>query len=280
MAGLLAILLVTSNSYATDFGRLKSPPKLIEWDENNRVRLNNYLDDIHYTLNGRYNEIGNKEPGVDHTLTFRGEDNSGVITWMEDEAEFRIGDSSNYSVIESDGEIGLVGTARVTVDMYITASGVKAPTANPAAFVEYGLTGAWEFDDQNVEANQEQISGTLKIPTQMDKTAVPIFKIGWSANGVSPGVCEWQLEYLYVGLNTDTSSVAQETLTVTSTASATSDGLIIVSFTGIDLPSATSQAMFFKITRLSAGANDTIADTVELRGMLFTHTRNKLGSAL
>lgn len=192
------------------------------------------------------------------------------------------GGTTNYTNIAADGELGLNGDARVTVDKYITASGIRSPGGNPAAFVEYGIAGAWEFDDQGVEANQESISGTLKLPTQMDKTVVPIFKIGWSANGVSPGICEWQLEYLYRSPGEDTAAAAQETLDtgVTGVASATSDGLVITAFSGVDLPSATDQAMFFRVTRLSALGDDTIAGTVELRGMLFTHTRNKLGTGL
>lgn len=187
---------------------------------------------------------------------------------------------TNYIEITSKGVQTFYGTARVTVDMYITASGVKAPGSHPATFAEYGLCGVWRFADQGVAGNQEQISGTLKLPTQIDITVVPIFKIGWSANGVSPGNCEWQLEYLYRSPNEDTTAAAQETLTAIGTASATSDGLIVTAFSGLDLPSASDQAMFFRITRLSAGGNDTIADDVEVRGMLFTHTRNKLGTAV
>jgi len=168
-------------------------------------------------------------------------------------------------------------TLQSVVDMYISASGIKAPGSKPATFVESGLTGVWQFADEGLEANQESVSGTLKLPTKMVRTEVPVFKVGWSADGISPGNCEWQLEYLYISPNEDTSGSAQETLTVIGTASSTSNGFIVTSFSGIDLPESTDQAMFFKIKRLSAGSNDTISDTVELRGMLFTYTENILG---
>ena len=219
----------------------------------------------------------------DSTTFFQVKDSSGTVIFTIDTTNGNtfIGDggTTNYAKFDSNGQLTLAGTARVTVDNYITASGVKAPGSNPAAFIEYGIVGAWEFDDQGVAGNQEQISGTLKLPTQMDKTEAPYFKIGWSANGVSPGNCEWQLEYLYRSPNEDTTAAAQATITVTSTASSTSDGLIIATFSALALPSATDQAMFYRITRLSAGGNDTIVDTTEIRGMLFTHTRNKLGNA-
>lgn len=196
----------------------------------------------------------------------------------------RIGDSSagaptNFMNIAPDGIATWAGTGRVTVDKYITAAGVKAPGAKPATFIQHGLAGAWQFANA-IEANQQSVSGTMKLPTQMDKTAVPIFKVGWSANGVSPGGCEWQLEYLYLSPNENTTAAAQETLTATGTASGTTDGLIITAFSGMDLPDAADQAMFFEITRLSADAADTIADTTELHGMLFTHTQDKRGTPL
>lgn len=205
------------------------------------------------------------------------------INAVLDGTNLEIGDggTTDFTRIANDGEITLHGTARVTVDLYISASGVKAPGTKPATFVVLGLSGVWEFSDEAVAGNQETISGTLKLPTQMDKTVVPIFKIGWSADGISPGNCEWQLEYLYRSPGEATDAAAQATLTVTGAASATSNGFVITSFVALALPSATDQAMFFRIKRLSAvGSNDTIVDTVELRGMLFTHTRDKLGTGL
>ena len=192
----------------------------------------------------------------------------------------RLGDqATNYMSVASDGEIGLTGTARVKKKLYVDANGIKSPGANPASFVEDGLTGCWEFDDA-IEANQESVSGTLLIPSDMDITVVPTFNIGWHADGISPGDTVWQFEYLWRSPNEDVSAVAQETLADTFTASASSNGLVIASITGIDLPSATDKAMFWKITRLSAHANDTIADVTHLRGEFFEYTANKLGESL
>jgi len=103
----------------------------------------------------------------------------------------------------------------------------------------------------------------------MDRTVAPTFGIGWHANGVSPGDCKWQFEYLWIGPNEDVTAAAQETLTVTSTASSTSDGLIVAEVTGIDLPSETDVAMFWRITRLSADAADTISAVTHMRGNYF-----------
>ncbi len=227
------------------------------------------------------NLAGTLTTAAQGNITSLGKLTSLEVNELKSYAASQLGDggTTNYVNFATDGEINLHGTARVTVDNYITASGVKAPGAKPATFIEHGICGAWQFADAGA-GNEESISGTLKLPTQMDKTVAPILKIGWSANGVSPGNCEWQLEYVYRSPNEATDAAAQETLTATGTASATSNGLMITVFTGMDLPSGTDQAMFYKITRLSDGGNDTIVDTVELRGLLFTHTRNTLGTAL
>ena len=194
------------------------------------------------------------------------------------------GDGGEITVIEVQDDkvifnevLSLVGDARVTESMWISAGTARAPGAKPAAFVQYGLTGVWQFGDE-IEANQESISGTVRLPSTMDKTIAPLFIIGWSADGVSPGNCEWQLEYLFIAPNEATDGAAQETLTVTSTASSTSNGLVFATFTGVDVPGSTDVAFFFRITRLSGHANDTISDDVELRGMNFKYTINKLGT--
>ncbi len=183
------------------------------------------------------------------------------------------------SITVSDGGFDLTGTARVTECMWLSAGGLKAPGAKPATFVECGLTGVWQFANQAVEGNQESVSGTLKIPCNMDRTVAPTFHLGWHTAVASNGNARWNLEYLWIGANDDTCAAAQGSIEVTSASSATADGLVFVTFTGIDLPASTDLAMLWKITRESADALDTIADTVEMRGAAFTRTVNKLGMA-
>jgi len=72
----------------------------------------------------------------------------------------------------------------------------------------------------------------------------------------------------------------EETLTVTDSASATANGLVVTTIEGINAPDATDATIIFKLTRLSADENDTIGDTVELHGVCFNYISNKLGEAL
>jgi len=189
-------------------------------------------------------------------------------------------DNTNYAFFDTDGELTLTGTARVKNEIWVPSGGLKAPGLKPATYIAHGLDGAWQFDDQAVAANQETISGIMRIPNRMDRSVAPVFKIAWSADGVSPGDCKWQLEYLWRSANEATDGAAQETLTKVSTASSTSNGFITSEITGVDLPSATDSCFQFRITRLSADVQDTIVDTVESLGVCASFTSNKLGDPL
>ena len=188
----------------------------------------------------------------------------------------KIGDDINYTEIKSDGEILQQGTARTVNALWLPASGLKAPGAKPAIYISHGLDGAWSFGNA-ITANQESVSSNMRLPLRMDRTVAPSVVIGWSAAGISPGNCKWQLEYLWTAPNESTIGVAQEVLTVVSTASSISNGLVVVEITGIDLPSATDACLHFKITRLSGDAQDTIAGSVEGLGLCFNFTADKLG---
>lgn len=183
--------------------------------------------------------------------------------------------NGNYTAFSDNGTITLHGTARTTESIWIDANGLKAPGEKPATFIQHGLSSAWQFDDA-VESNQESICGNMQIPSCMDRSVAPTFSIGWSADGVSPGDCGWQLEYLWTSLDEDTTAAAQDVLVQNSTASATPNGLVLLVFTDMEAPSATDACLHFKITRLSA--HDTIADTVELLGVCMGYTLNKLGA--
>jgi len=192
----------------------------------------------------------------------------------------KLGDSTtNYATFAADGELNLVGTARVIRDLWIDAAGIKAPGAKPATEVSFGAleTSAWEFSDEGVEANQESASWRIAIPYDMDRTVEPLIRVGWSSASI--GDCKWQLKYRWFSEDEDLTQDGEETLTATDAASATANGLVITAITGINVPSGTDATIIFKLTRLSADGADTISDTVELHGVCFNYTSNKLGEA-
>ncbi|MHA1876711.1 MAG: hypothetical protein ACTSUC_09745 [Promethearchaeota archaeon] len=192
----------------------------------------------------------------------------------------KIGGSTNYAEIKSDGEINLHGTARVLRDLWIDSAGIKAPGSKPATEISFGNleNSAWQFDNQALEANQESVSWRIAPPYDMDRTQGITIRLGWSS--ASTGNAKWRLEYKWLSENEDTTQGADETLTAVDAASTTENGLVVTDISGIDAPSSTDASIIFRLTRLSADASDTISDTIELHGICFNYTSNKLGESL
>lgn len=190
-----------------------------------------------------------------------------------------IGAVANHTAFSATGVQTMAGTARVYKYNWVEAAGIKAPGAKPPDAIAHGTleTPAWQFGDEAVAGNQEFVSFNMQVPPDMDRSVAPSVCVGWSADGVSPGVCEWQFEYLYTAEGEDTGAAGQATVTADEAASATADGLVITLFAGMAAPGATDICLHGKLKRLSAGATDTIADTVELHGVSFKYAVNKLG---
>lgn len=192
----------------------------------------------------------------------------------------KIGDAhTNYALFDDEGFLTLVGNARAIKCFYVSAEAVRAPGEHPATFVLSGLSGSWEFSDA-VVANQESICTQTKIPCDADITVAPVLYIGWYANGVSPGNSKWQLEYLYVGANSDVTAAAQATITVVSIASTTSNGLVIAQFASMEVAEATDAAVLWKVTRLSGDDADTISASIYLKGSFFKYVADAWGEPL
>lgn len=156
-------------------------------------------------------------------------------------------------------------------EIWLDANTIKAPTVKGAVWVAHGITGAMQFadgDDRTVVAN-------MRIPDRMDRAIAPIIGIGWSADGVSPGNCEWQLKYLWTAVEEDTTAPAQGILTKVIAASTIANGMVMTHFTGIKAPSEADVCLHLNLKRLAGGALDTIADTVELLGMCMSFAKKE-----
>lgn len=193
-------------------------------------------------------------------------------------ASAAIGDGTNQMLVAADGEITLEGTARVYKNEWMDIGGFKAPGANPASEVAWGIWSAWSFAD----SDEDTVVGIMRVPQDMDRSVAPELKIGYACGTAGDGskYVEWQLEYLWLSANESTQGAAQETLNTSNTAviSTTQYGLGIATITGIDVPSATDQLLMIRITRL--GNTDDIGQAVVMLGCGLKYTANALGVAL
>ena len=170
----------------------------------------------------------------------------------------KIGDSDNYIGFSESGTLTMAGNARVYRQIWVPFNALKAPGTKPATFKEWGISGVWEFSD----ATDDTIVCDIPIPLDMDRTTIPVIRLGWSTNtAVITETSVWQLEYLYRALGEDTTAAAQDTLTINSNANAQANGFNIAAFPGAD-------------------PADDLTDTAELHGVCFMYISNKQGEPL
>jgi len=196
----------------------------------------------------------------------------------------RIGDSSagaptNYANFAPDGELTLHGTARVSRETWVPATGLKAPGTKPATSVEIGISSAWEFTD----ATDDTLTGKISVPNNADVSENASFTIGWSSPTADPGddskQAVWQLEYALHAPGQDMDGAAETTKTATASASTTADGLVMTEITGISEAEAGDVCFEFRLKRLGADGDDDLGDVAHVHGVCMKFVSNKLGAA-
>lgn len=182
--------------------------------------------------------------------------------------------------ITADSYIELRGDGRVYNTEWIDAGGIRAPGSKPATEVAHGLleTDAWQFADA-ITGNENTVSFEIKAHYSMDRSEEATISLGWSSS-VTSSNCTWQLEYRWIALGEDTTTGADETLTVTTLSSTTANGLTMTTFTGMNLPESNDIGIFCRVTRKSGSLTDTIVGTVELHGLFYQWVSNNLGGEL
>lgn len=190
----------------------------------------------------------------------------------------QVGDGTNYVNFATDGEITLVGTARVYKNEWIVPGAFQAPGIKPAAQVDHGIATAWEFSN----GTDDTVCAIVRIPQDMDLTDAPQLKIGWDSDTADPGdnskQAVWQVAYAWRAQDEDMTGAADDTITnPAQSASTTANGLVI-NTTTLAAPSSSDQLLVVQIKRM--GAADTLGDVAYLNGCGLRYTANKLGVAL
>jgi len=116
--------------------------------------------------------IGSGAADTDYTLTFDGETNDGVLTWMEDEDYFKFDDDVNLNTLTASQAV-FTDASRTLVSNAITGTGNVVMSASPT------LTGT-------IVAAALDMSGALNVAgvTTLDTTTAGALVIGAGTAGV------------------------------------------------------------------------------------------------
>jgi hypothetical protein len=190
--------------------------------------------------------IGYGRAGIDYTLTFNGETNDGVITWMEDEDYFALSDDllmnstervyfndtssyiyddgTNLQVVTND-DIKVTCGANKTIELQNTV--YMDENFDPIIGRGASAPGLVTLDTSSIQvvafdgtATTEQVSSTRELNHNYKEGTDLSFHIHWVPVNNNAGNVKWQLEYWITDGDGPTVR-ASGTLTVTAAASGT-----------------------------------------------------------
>lgn len=239
-------------------------------------------------INGGVHVGGDSDPGdnnllVDGQIQIR---DSGIYiksqadTFMDLVADggVRIGDGvpTNYAKFAPDGELTLVGTARVKNILNLGLDGLASGGAAPAINRTGNFYG-YEFD-----LNEDGYVRSFEMPYDWDSSVNPILKIHWYINeayALQSGEVRWQVNYsptAETGEAVDGATIALDTGDINIPATAKHLIESSITLTGI----AVEDVIGIQIKRIALTAgNDPTADPV-IVSLELEYTVNKLGEAL
>jgi hypothetical protein len=256
-------------------------------------------------------KVGNGVAGTDYTLTFNGETNDGVITWMEDEDYFKFDDDillpDNESVILGtggdmkiyyDGTDGYIATDIVAAsdlkidcgsqktvelqttvwnDLVVSMSSVRLPAANPPTVTAYksGQVLAFSSASDNYVYFNVQLPHTYKEGTDIK------FHIHYAipTAGAGAGVENIKFDLTYSWANADgtfnAASSGTATIDVQNTSADTHeiDGIATITGTGKNV----SSVLICSLKRDTGVAND-YTDDVYVISADFHNETDTIGS--
>jgi len=222
-----------------------------------------------------------------HTIKFQGTNNNGTFTYFQVSGDLNsrlteffgtseFGGTTNYATFSSNGQLTLVGTARVRRNVEIAIGSIKPPATHPASWVDLGIAGAWKFSDGTTET----VILVMPLPLDIDRTGDVIAYIEWASPSTT-GNCVWELSYLMRSEDEPIDAEPDDTLQEIVGSSSTAKGLVTTSFT---IPAAdisdTDKLLILKLERIGGDASDTLGDVAYLTAMNFNYVSNKLGESL
>lgn len=165
--------------------------------------------------------LGSGAAGIDYTLTFDGENNDGVITWLEDEDAFRFQDdllmASSEALAFRDAQIfinsAIDGHLDLTADISIDLNGLVTSTAGKVKnTTRVTSTYTILITDDQIFLNTDSGGFTATLPAGVDGQTYRIIASGTSGNSLtlSPDGLE-----LLLGVNSNLSLSDGNVLVIT-----------------------------------------------------------------
>lgn len=187
---------------------------------------------------------------------------------------FTQGDATNYTEIKADGEINLIGTARVLRHLRIGAGSLKLGASSPTA----GLTGVFPHLAFSHTVNQEAHYQVL-VPHRWDSSTDIEICFDWLyTGGQDNGTVKWGLEYNSKAEGEDPTS-GSVTISNASPGNHTTGELVRTCLTAKILASNLTAEDVFGMRLFRDQANDTLGTSAILLGIHFHLIQNKLGGA-
>jgi len=175
----------------------------------------------------------------------------------------------------------LHGDARVTKYEWINASSINPLGPGGANAAKLTLsTNGWVIIEFT-EGTDDYIQANMKIPDDMDLSAVSYVCIGWSSADADGDDCVWGYKYFITAAGDDTDVVGTSgTATITDDASV--DGLVTMPI--LTIAGGTIQSdeicIHLQIYRDGDNAADTITGNVDMHGIALQYIADKHGTAL
>lgn len=181
-------------------------------------------------------------------------------------------DNTNYALFNTDGELTLIGTARVINHLRFGAGIFKPGTAAPTE----GFTGLFPHLSYSHTVNQEAHFTEL-VPYRWDDSEDIEVCVDWCYTGTQDnGTVKWDLEYRSIE-NGETVDSTTVTVSETTAGTHTTGELIRTCFTSKILASNLSSHDLFGFKLIRDQANDTMGTGVEFLAVHFHYIKNKLG---
>ena len=170
-------------------------------------------------------------------------------------------------------EIG--GNARVTKHAWLPAGAIRA--AGGAAATEGLNTNGW-IVISFVDGQDRWAQGNIKVPDDMDVSEDSYICIGWSSPTTSQTLI-MDAYYLITAAGDSTEQAGTAAMAIPLTSGTNADELVVSTIATIPGGTITDEmCVHVKMMRDGNNPADTLGDVMELHGVAFQYTANKLGA--